>query len=151
MTIMRFSSPEFSAEVDLSRFTLNEAILVEEQTGLDIEAIGTRALKGNLRSVGALLWIARLRQFAVEQGISIDQAAVTLPRDRFDPNLIGMEVKTEDPTDAPTKGPTKRTSRGTSAPSLKRKPKVRSGGSNGATTSETSPTSSTSDPGKSDS
>lgn len=146
---MHFASDELTADIDVTRFTLNEAILIEEQTGLDIEGLGTRAMQNNLRAIGALLWISRLRQLAADQDIGLDEAAAQLPRARFDVNLVGMRVTSSDPTDAPTPGPETPTSPATSKPSSATRPKARGGGRGASGTSARSRTSSGSAPGRS--
>jgi len=126
MTIARITVDGETTVMDLSRFMLSEAEILEEQAGIDIQQLKDLASLENLKMLGALLWLSKLRTIAAEQTISVRAAAQQHPRADFDVNLAAIEVDISEPanpTGGPTSGPTNRTPRAASSKAPKRSPR----------------------------
>jgi hypothetical protein len=132
MPVIRMTSEGTVYDVDVTRLTLGEAIVLQEHTGLDMEGLGDLTTGRNLPAMGAVMWLMRLRQITAEQQCTTKVAAGSCPHDRFVDTLdiISMTVEVlEDPKAPAARTRTTRTPPTGSSRPRKRTKAAASGGS----------------------
>lgn len=123
--VVRLVIDDQVCELDLRRLMLSESMALEEGWGVKLVDFQQGVFSGNptTRVIGAMVWLAKVRQAAAEQGVSFSKAAEQLPVAGFDVNLAAIQMEAvpeaENPTSPAIRTPATRTTRTTS--SAKRK------------------------------
>lgn len=145
MPALRITLDGQESVLDLENLMLSELEVLEEHAGIDLAQLNDAASLKKVRFIGHMLWLITLRQVAAAEGISLAEAAIKNPRDRFDVGTgsIGMELVEDPKSPAATRTPTTR-----SRPAGSRKPRKPSA-TKGSAKSAASPSTSASGPGRS--
>jgi hypothetical protein len=119
MPALRITVDGHESLIDLDGLMLSELEVLEEHAGVDLQQLNDSASLGKVRFIGHMLWLADLRRAVEKQGITLMEAALKSPRDRFDVGVgsIRMELVDDPKSAGPTGTPITRTRpTGSSAP-----------------------------------